>query len=548
MTRRTKPAALSIAGWLGFYASAEFKHNMNRIGDVTQKELGGQLNDTCRLNRRSFLGASAAAGAAWACGFQGLAFGVEGPHGPGLDASLELLTMWGEKPEGVIRLYSAIYNALAASPAATFKTVSEDVEVRRLCEEQGVVHFGGPMLGCIGRNSARVWVRTARPASVLVKVMVGGEEKSFGPVESTFASDLAAVVPVTGLAAGATAPYKVFVDGREVPVPENAAITTTGESDAPNARIVFGTCPHRWGLGNEKQVDSILKRKPDAMLLYGDIAVQDRKSNFAMHRADYALRDFHPAWQKLVGATPVYTSWDDHDYYANDAWGIPNNATDDARRSIRRIFADSWNNSYYGLGDEGGGIFHHTRIGPCDIIMTDNRYFREKEGKYCFLGKEQMEWLKKTLKACKGPFIIMSCGTMWSDFVSNGKDSWGKYDPDGREEIFSLIEEQKIGGVLLVSGDRHGARGFRIPRPSGFEFYEFEPASLGGRTGPAKTSKGWTTQLFGMAGEYAFGEFTFDASGDDPSVTYSLIRDTGDILYELTLKRSQLTPAAVTAD
>ena len=42
--------------------------------------------------------------------------------------------------------------------------------------------------------------------------------------------------------------------------------------------------------------------------------------------------------------------------------------------------------------------------------------------------------------------------------LSGGKDSWGKFDPKGREEIFSLIEKHRIPGVLLTSGDRHGAR------------------------------------------------------------------------------------------
>ncbi|MHC4249732.1 MAG: alkaline phosphatase D family protein, partial [Planctomycetota bacterium] len=203
----------------------------------------------------------------------------------------------------------------------------------------------------------------------------------------------------------------------------------------------------------------------------------------------------------------------------------------------------AWNNPYYGLGDDGGGIFQHTRIGPCDIIMTDNRYFRQNDGKHAFLGARQMEWLLATLRACKGPFIIMSCGTMWSDYVSNGKDSWGRYDPEGREEIFDLIEKNRIAGVLLVSGDRHGARGFRIPRPSGYEFYEFEPASLGGRAGPPPTSSKWDTQLYGFSNKFAFGEFTFDTSRADPTVTFRLIQDSGDTLYETTLGRSQLTPA-----
>jgi alkaline phosphatase D len=131
---------------------------------------------------------------------------------------------------------------------------------------------------------------------------------------------------------------------------------------------------------------------------------------------------------------------------------------------------------------------------------------------------------------------------MWSDYVSNGKDSWGVWDPNGREQLFELIEKNRIGGVLLISGDRHGARGFHIPRPSGFSFYEFEPASLGGRVGPEVTKPEWDTQLFGFTNRFAFGEFTIDAEAADPEVTFRLIEDNGAVLYELKLKRSELTP------
>jgi alkaline phosphatase D len=131
---------------------------------------------------------------------------------------------------------------------------------------------------------------------------------------------------------------------------------------------------------------------------------------------------------------------------------------------------------------------------------------------------------------------------MWSDYVSNGKDSWGVNDPEGRERIFNLIEKNKIGGVILISGDRHGARGFRIPRPSGFSFYEFESASLGGRRGPNVTNPAWDTQLYGFTDVYAFGEFSFNTLLPDPEVTFKLIQDSGKVLYEIKLTKSQLTP------
>jgi len=95
---------------------------------------------------------------------------------------------------------------------------------------------------------------------------------------------------------------------------------------------------------------------------------------------------------------------------------------------------------------------------------------------------------------------------------------------------------------LLISGDRHGARGFRIPRPSGFNFYEFEVASLGGITGPPEKMEKWTTQFYGINGKYAFGEFTFNTAKKDPEVTFRLIGEDGNFFYEMTLKRSELTP------
>ena len=173
--------------------------------------------------------------------------------------------------------------------------------------------------------------------------------------------------------------------------------------------------------------------------------------------------------------------------------------------------------------------------------MTDNRYFRTGE-KGSFLGDGQMEWLKEQLLDSEAPFKIVSCGSMWSDYVSDGKDSWGVNDPNGREEIFKLIEDNNISGVLLISGDRHGARGFSLQRPSGFKLYEFEAASLGARVGPAAKDESWTSQLCGIDAKVAFGELTFKTSVKDPEVTFRLIGDDGIKIYELKLKKSELTP------
>jgi alkaline phosphatase D len=465
-----------------------------------------------------------------------------------LVGNMQLLNLGGEQPEGIQRLYEATYKILAASPDSTFADLARHTAVQRLCAEAGVTHFGGPMLGAVRSDGAAVWLRTLRPAKVEVIVTADGQERCFGPVESTYQSDLMAVVPVTGLKPDTRYPYRVLVDGNPIAMAMPAILITAPAPGPAKARIAFGSCFHRWGLANQRQAAMICERQPTALLIYGDIAVQDRDNHLGLHRADYLLRDFQPSWQRIAASVPVYATWDDHDYFNNDKWGIPKKYTEKDRQGVWEVFRHAWNNPSYGFNDDRRGVFLRTRIGPCDVIMVDHRYFRTApdtdgdEGGN-FLGPRQMQWLEKQLLDCQGPFIILSCGTMWSDYVSNGKDSWAVYDPKGREQIFSLIEEHRIPGVLLISGDRHGARVFRIPRLSGYSFYEFEPASLGGRgDGPPAADPKWDTQLFGMAGRYAFGEFTFDATLPDPQVMFRLVHDAGDVLYELKLTRSQLTP------
>lgn len=290
-----------------------------------------------------------------------------------------------------------------------------------------------------------------------------------------------------------------------------------------------------------QQAEAIMARDPDALLFIGDIAVQDRRGNVSMHCQDYFLRDMYPAWRKMIAQYPVYAAWDDHDYTWDDGAGLSErlNVTSQDRYNIREVFENAWANPYYGTGKDG--IYSHTTIGPADFIMLDSRYFRENT-KGSFLGDEQMEWLKQRLLESKSPFKIISCGTMWSDYVSNGKDSWGVNDPEGRQEIFDFIVDNNIKGVLLISGDRHGARGFALPLNDEFSLYEFNGASLGGRWGPEATMKEWTTQLYGIALEYAFSEFTFGGSKKNPTVEFNLIGEKGNIIYNRVFTYDELTP------
>ncbi len=445
------------------------------------------------------------------------------------------------QPDSVQAFFAAARQAFEAQPNACFADLPA---IGKAADEHGIALLGGPLLGALSQEGARVWVRTVKPAQVSVVLQAGGEERRFGPIASTADSDLTAVVPVAGLAPATRYPYRVLVDSQPIPMPPGAAITTApAPGAATRMTIAFGADFHKTGLWNQALLDRIRTRGNSALLLLGDSAVDDRDNRVGLHRADYLLREFSPAWRQLAATLPVYAAWDDHDYFNNDRSGIPPQFTDGDRAAVRKVWTQCWNNPAYGFEDRGLGIFFRTRLGPCDLIMLDTRSRRTQRGQEdCFLGVEQMRWLERELTACTGPFIILTGGTMWSDYVSAGKDSWGVWDPPGRERIFSLLEEKRLGGVLLLSGDRHGARVIRIPRPSGFTFWEFELGSLGAHPGPAAMGQAPEQQPLGIVGQTLFGECTFDTTTADPTATLRVVDPEGHTRYQVTLTRSQLTP------
>ena len=100
-----------------------------------------------------------------------------------------------------------------------------------------------------------------------------------------------------------------------------------------------------------------------------------------------------------------------------------------------------------------------------------------------------------------------------------------------------MIDEKQGSQVILLSGDRHGARGFAIPRPNGKPIYEFEAGTLGAVKGPGAYGPGKKDQLCGYVGlkVWAFGEFTFGVEDGRSRVTFRLIDEQGAELKSIPL-------------
>jgi alkaline phosphatase D len=109
--------------------------------------------------------------------------------------------------------------------------------------------------------------------------------------------------------------------------------------------------------------------------------------------------------------------------------------------------------------------------------MLDCRYYRDRKKK-SMLGPVQKMWLKETLRNSNSVFKIIASSVPFSKGIKPGsKDPWDGY-PDEREEIFSFIESEKIGGVFLVAADRHRIDLRRTDRPQGYDLFEFVSGRL----------------------------------------------------------------------
>ncbi|MDF7800147.1 alkaline phosphatase D family protein [Pontiellaceae bacterium B1224] len=439
-------------------------------------------------------------------------------HKGTLEIDLRIMNQYVEQPQVELDFYTGGRTALTGP--------NPEEALAAHCRKFKRAKLGGPMLGDITAAGVSVWLHLPEPVSVEVKMApkTGGASKTFTSEAARFQ-----VVRCEGLLPGTEYRYTV-TDSKDRKLGGGDFVTAPSALSEKPMKIAFGTCFHKVGLYRPELMKLVQERGSRAMLVLGDSAVDGRGNNYGLVQADYLLRNLSQPWQRLTANVPVFAIWDDHDYWGDDSGGTTTRGRSIDPVGLRKSWKTHWNNPDRQVDRKG--IYFQTHIGPIHYIALDTRSCRiqEERGKRnSFLGKEQMDWLKQQIRESTSPYILLSGGTMWSDYISNGKDSWGTWDTEGREEIFQVIDAKKDTQVILLCGDRHGARGFAIPRPDGKKIYEFEVATLGGVPGPGPFGEDRSAQLFGLKSRsWAFGEFSFCTADGVPQATFRLVNERGE--------------------
>ncbi len=363
-------------------------------------------------------------------------------------------------------------------------------------DRTGVV--SGPMLGQVDLRTAKIWVEAGSDArSVAIRYWKKGEKSSSKTISMRGDLDRAfkpLQVEIGGLQPGTSYDYIILYNSKESG--RGGSFTTKDlwqwRKPAPDLHFLAGSCtyfnePAFDRPGTPYGMDSTIftamaGEKADFMLWLGD--------NWYTREVDYysewglwyrASRDrSHDILQPFLAAMPHYAIWDDHDFGPNDM-----GTSYQFKKQSRQIFKSYWANPTYGDGEEG--IYSMLTMSDVDLFLLDDRTWRSEDRmastrdgqpnpSKTMLGRQQMDWLKQSLLYSTASFKIIVIGSQ----VLNPVSPFDKLldFPAEYNELTGFIDEQKISGVLFLSGDRHHSEIIRVNRTGNYPLYDITVSPL----------------------------------------------------------------------
>ncbi|HTO51173.1 MAG TPA: alkaline phosphatase D family protein [Burkholderiales bacterium] len=436
----------------------------------------------------------------------------------------------------LVALAVALAAALAAAPVRAEQAVS-------------IMH------GFADMASTTLWVQTERPARVAVDLYPEGEAAKRRRVEGATRAedDFALHLRLAGLEPGTRYRYQVLIDGRAAGEPGTFATQPLWQyrAEPPELVVAFGSCAYvndrfsrpgpPWG-GDYGIFDAIAARAPDLMLWLGDnvyfrepewTSIEGMSARYRAYRAMPELR-------RLARAGSNLAIWDDHDFGPNDSDG-----SFTMKGAALEVFKRYWANPSYGLPGVPG-VFGMATLGDVDFFLLDNRFYRYPNRyppvpEKAMFGAAQLEWLKQALVASRATFkVIVGGSQFWNR--RNRYESFGNY-PAEQRALAEWLAEQRIEGVLFLSGDRHFSQLLRVERPGMYPIHEFTSSPLTAgpfRDLPADERANPEVVPGTIVTERSFGMLRFSGPRKDRAVTLEAYASDGRLLWQRRLAAAEL--------
>lgn len=361
-----------------------------------------------------------------------------------------------------------------------------------LCFKINAQIKAGPMVGYSTMREVLLWIQTEAEVEVQFSYSPIENPKEIHFTQKCKSSKKEAFIVKTiadEVLPGIKYNYEVLVNGKKIkfnyPLSFQTQTLWQYRTDPPNFSFAAGSCTHT----NEERFDrpgrpygkantiftSIYNDKPDFMLWGGDnIYLREPDWNDRtgiLHR--YTEFKKIPELQPLLANTHHFAIWDDHDFGPNDSnrsyWG---------KDMTLEAFKLNWGNPNYIFKDEAitGTFFWQ----DCQFFLLDNRFFRApnelKDDAKDYFGQKQEDWLIEALASSTSPFKFVISGGQIVNPVSVFENM--STFPYARARLLNRIRENKINGVIFISGDRHSTVLQKLTREKDYPLYDITLSPL----------------------------------------------------------------------
>ena len=341
----------------------------------------------------------------------------------------------------------------------------------------------GPMVGHVSSSSAIIWHRPTETGKFRLQVAADHLKNNLQTVsECTDETDRCMTWRITGLQPATRYRYSIHSESESIIDGEDCYFVTAPSDDSQTkVCLAFGSCAHSKPLALWTQMQD---RNAQGLVMLGDTPYID-STDLAIARKKHRAFLSVPELASLVRHTPVWGTWDDHDFGRNDSDGRLK-----GKEKSRQAFINYRANESFGHRDQG--IYTKFRYGPVEVFMLDTRWFARTEpspvdpDKPTLLGRIQWQWLLKSLRESTAPFKVIACGMIWDDKKNGESDDWGTYTHE-RNALFDFLGKANISGVVLIGGDIHCSRllKYKTEKQVGYPIHQFIVSPIHSSTIPS---------------------------------------------------------------
>ncbi|MBT2409740.1 alkaline phosphatase D family protein [Streptomyces sp. ISL-12] len=374
---------------------------------------------------------------------------------------------------------SVLRGSLAASAALTLPTALGAAPAFARSGRPGA--GWGVQAGDVSAHSGLVWVRSDRPARMIVETSA---TESFrnprrwrGPLLGS-GTDFTGTTRLSGLPAGEQIHYRVLLadpdDPRRTGEPVTGTFRTASDSRRDGVRFVWSgdQAGQGWGInpdiGGYRIYDAMGKLDPDFFLCSGDNIYADGPIPSTQALPDgsayrnitteekskvaESLNEFRGAFRynllddnlrRFNAQVPSIIQWDDHEVRNN--W-YPGQVITDSAYTVRdadvlaararRAFSEYFPISTLKPGAREGRVHRVLRQGPLlDVFVLDMRTYRNANSPddqttdpQGILGREQLEWLKRELSRSRAVWKVIAADMPIGLVVPDGTEGKANFE------------------------------------------------------------------------------------------------------------------------